>query len=216
MVFLSREEAGAKLADEIHSRRLVFDLCCGIPRGGVVVGAVCAQQLGLPFAVLLVRKLRSAGNSELAIGALGYAGAGSFATVLAAESAYEERERLAAEIGFEKECLVHYAGLFERYIPENWERGARVLIVDDGIATGSTMVAAVDVVASMGCVPTAGTPVVDREVLRQFTVRGYRTVAVHAAEWLMSVGQFYQDFHEVSDREALSWANRAFRPRRLR
>lgn len=216
MVFLSREEAGARLASEVRDRGLIFDLCCGIPRGGVVVGAVCAQQLGLPFAVLLVRKLRSAGNSELAIGALGYAGGGNFATVLSAESAYEEREHLTAEIGFEKERLVHYAEVFERYIPENWERGARVLIVDDGIATGSTMFAAVDVVASMGCVPTIGTPVVDREVLRQFTARGYPTITVHAAEWLMAVGQFYEDFHEVSDREALSWANRAFRPRRIR
>ncbi len=216
MIFLSREEAGVKLADEVWNRRLTFDLCCGIPRGGVVVGAVCAQQLGLPFGVLLVRKLRAAAHDELAIGALGYAGAGSFATVLSAESAHEEQGRLTAEIGFEKERLVLYAELFERYIPQTWERGARVLIVDDGIATGSTMIAAVDVVTSMGCIPTIGTPVVDREVLRQFGVRGYRTITVTAAEWLMAVSQFYADFHEVTDREALSWANRAFRPHRIR
>jgi len=90
-----------------------------------------------------------------------------------------------------------------------------VLVVDDGIATGATMIAALDVVTGMGGLPTVGTPVVDREVMRQLTERGYHVVAVHAAEWLMAVGQFYQDFHEVSDREALSWANRAFRPRRI-
>ena len=49
MVFLSREEAGTRLAQEIRSQGLVFDLCCGIPRGGVVVGSVVAQELGLPF-----------------------------------------------------------------------------------------------------------------------------------------------------------------------
>jgi predicted phosphoribosyltransferase len=78
------------------------------------------------------------------------------------------------------------------------------------------MIAAVDVVTSMGCVPTVGTPVVDKEVMRQLVEQGYHVVAVHAAEWLMAVGQFYEDFHEVSDREALCWANRAFRPRRIR
>lgn len=215
MVFLSREEAGSRLAGEVREQGLTFDLCCGIPRGGVVVGSVCAQELGLPFGVLLIRKIRSEFNRELAVGALGYAGGGSFATVLSPESARENREHLDDEIGFEKERLVLYAELFERYIPQTWEHGARVLVVDDGIATGATMIAAVDVVSSMGCVPTVGTPVVDREVMRQLKERGHHVVAVHAAEWLMAVGEFYQDFHEVSDREALSWANRAFRPRRI-
>ncbi|HNW84645.1 MAG TPA: phosphoribosyltransferase family protein [Candidatus Cryosericum sp.] len=216
MVFLSREEAGTRLAQEIRSQGLVFDLCCGIPRGGVVVGSVVAQELGLPFGVLLIRKIRSQSDPELAIGALGYAGNGSFATILSPESARERRDRLDAEIGFEKERLVLYAELFEKYIPQTWERGARVLVVDDGIATGATMIAALDVVSGMGCIPTAGTPVVDCEVMRQLNDRGHRVVAVHAAQWLMAVGQFYQDFHEVTDREALSWANRAFRPRRIR
>lgn len=216
MIFLSREEAGAKLAKEVRDQGLTFDLCCGIPRGGVVVGSVCAQELGLPFGVLLIRKIRSNANPEVAVGALGYAGNGNFATILSPESAHERREHLEAEIGLEKERLVLYAELFERYIPQTWERGARVLVVDDGIATGATMIAALDVVTSMGCVATVGTPVVDKEVMRQLTERGYRVVAVHAAEWLMGVGQFYEDFHEVTDREALSWANRAFRPQRIR
>ena len=216
MVFLSREEAGAKLASEVHDQGLTFDLCCGIPRGGLIVGSVVAQELGLPFGVLLIRKIRADANRELAVGALGYAGDGSFATILSPESAHEPREHLDAEIGFEKERLVLYAELFERYIPQIWERGARVLVVDDGIATGATMIAAVDVVTSMGCVPTVGTPVVDKEVMRQLVEQGYHVVTVHAAEWLMAVGQFYEDFHEVSDREALCWANRAFRPRRIR
>jgi len=216
MIFLSREEAGAKLAKEVRDQGLTFDLCCGIPRGGVVVGSVCAQELGLPFGVLLIRKIRSTANPEVAVGALGYAGNGNFATILSPESAHERREHLEAEIGFEKERLVLYAELFERYIPQTWERGARVLVVDDGIATGATMIAALDVVTSMGCVATVGTPVVDKEVMRQLTERGYHVVAVYAVEWLMAVGQFYQDFHEVTDREALSWANRAFRPRQIR
>ena len=216
MIFLSREEAGAKLAKEVRDQGLTFDLCCGIPRGGVVVGSVCAQELGLPFGVLLIRKIRSTANPEVAVGALGYAGNGNFATILSPESAHERREHLEAEIGLEKERLVLYAELFERYIPQTWERGARVLVVDDGIATGATMIAALDVVTSMGCVATVGTPVVDKEVMRQLTERGYHVVAVYAVEWLMAVGQFYQDFHEVTDREALSWANRAFRPRQIR
>ena len=216
MIFLSREEAGAKLAKEVRDQGLTFDLCCGIPRGGVVVGSVCAQELGLPFGVLLIRKIRSNANPEVAVGALGYAGNGNFATILSPESAHERREHLEAEIGLEKERLVLYAELFERYIPQTWERGARVLVVDDGIATGATMIAALDVVTSMGCVATVGTPVVDKEVMRQLTERGYHVVAVYAVEWLMAVGQFYQDFHEVTDREALSWANRAFRPRQIR
>ncbi len=216
MVFLSREEAGTKLAREVHELGLVFDLCCGIPRGGVVVGSVVAQELGLPFGVLLIRKIRADANRELAVGALGYAGNGNFATILSPESAREPRERLEAEIGFEKERLVLYAELFERYIPQTWERGARVLIVDDGIATGATMIAAADVVSGMGGVPTIATPVVDKEVMRQLIEQGYHVVAVHKAEWLIAVGQFYEDFHEVTDREALSWASRAFRPRRIR
>ena len=216
MIFLSREEAGAKLAKEVRDQGLTFDLCCGIPRGGVIVGSVCAQELGLPFGVLLIRKIRSNVNPEVAVGALGYAGNGNFATILSPESAHERREHLEAEIGLEKERLVLYAELFERYIPQTWERGARVLVVDDGIATGATMIAALDVVTSMGCVATVGTPVVDKEVMRQLTERGYHVVAVYAVEWLMAVGQFYQDFHEVTDREALSWANRAFRPRQIR
>jgi putative phosphoribosyl transferase len=216
MVFLSREEAGTRLASEVRDQGLTFDLCCGIARGGVIVGSVVAQELGLPFGVLLIRKIRADTNRELAVGALGYAGNGSFATILSPESAHEPREHLDAEIGYEKERLVLYAELFERYIPQAWERGARVLVVDDGIATGATMIAAADVVTSMGCLATVGTPVVDKEVMRQLVEQGYHVVTVHAAEWLMAVGQFYEDFHEVSDREVLCWANRAFRPRRIR
>ncbi len=52
--------------------------------------------------------------------------------------------------------------------------------------------------------------------MRQLIEQGYHVVAVHKAEWLIAVGQFYEDFHEVTDREALSWASRAFRPRRIR
>jgi predicted phosphoribosyltransferase len=174
-------------------------LVLAIPRGGIEVGAAIARGLGCELDVVLSRKLRAPQQPELALGAVSESGVvylNRFAAAMTnAGNAYVEAERTKqlAEIDRRRK-------MFRAVRPQADVRGRTVILTDDGIATGATMIAALKTVRASGAkklivaVPVGPT---DRiEALRPLCDR-VECLIEPADFW--AVGQFYRDFEQVSD-----------------
>jgi putative phosphoribosyl transferase len=148
-MFRNREDAAHQLAKKLKGRALRDPLVLAIPRGGVVTGVILAQDLGADLDVVLSRKLRAPGNPEFAIGAISENGqvylnpdVGDMADLIE-EYLAEEKAHQLAEIARRKK-------LFRAARPEAPVSGRSVIVTDDGIATGSTMIAALQGLKGQG------------------------------------------------------------------
>jgi putative phosphoribosyl transferase len=199
--FVDRDEAGLRLAAELPA--LDRPIVLGLPRGGVPVAAAVARTLGAPLDVFVVRKLGAPGQPELAMGAVASGGVRILnddvlrrghvsATVLAEVTA---RERAAVE---SRERA--YRG--NRPPPDL--DGRDVVLVDDGLATGATMRAAVAAVRARGPERVVvAVPVAPSATLAAFAQDGLETACVHAPDDFVSVGSWYRDFGQVTDEEVI-------------
>src|ERR1019366_684042 len=145
IMFHDRKDAARKLAARLRERELHNPLVLAIPRGGVVTGAVLAQELGAELDIVLSRKLRAPDQPEFAIGAISEDGQiylnPQVSDLFGASDDYldQERRHQLAEIARRKK-------LFRDVRPQVPVAGRSVIVTDDGIATGSTMIAALQVV----------------------------------------------------------------------
>lgn len=185
----------------------------GIPRGGVVVAAAVAEALAakglaVELDVVLSRKLHAPGQPELAIGAV----AEDDTVVLSPEArailgggaALEFQEHLEREVQREQGEILRRRALFgARRLPVA-VAGRTVIVVDDGIATGATMEAALRTVASAGAAETVmAVPVGAADRVAQLSRLADRTVCVVQPGNFMAVGQFYDDFRQIEDDEVV-------------
>jgi predicted phosphoribosyltransferase len=202
-MFKNRFEAGRRLAARLEglvpSTTLVV---LGLPRGGVPVAAVVAQALGAPLEVLVARKLGSPANPEAALGAISEAGAryldeGAAARFPpAAVAAVERAER--AEL--DRRVAV--------YRPDRADlalTGRTVLIVDDGIATGATMIAAARAARILGADRVlAAAPVGPTDWREALAGEVDAAWSVAEPDHFVAVGRFYESFPQTSDAEVLA------------
>lgn len=196
MRFRDREEAARLLASRLEAYRGANPLVLGLPRGAVPMARIIADVLGGELDVVLVRKLGAPGQPELAIGALDESGS----VAKAEHFDIADDEYVREEIRTQQEVLRKRRILYTQARRAIEPAGRVVIVVDDGIATGSSLIAALRavrarkpqrLVAAVGVAPTA---TLDR--LRQEAdevVCGYSTEAFYA------VGQFFEDFSEVTD-----------------
>jgi putative phosphoribosyl transferase len=201
MTFKDRRDAGRALAQALDAWRGHPDLLVlALPRGGVPVGWEVAQALHAPLDVLVVRKLGFPGHEEYAMGAIASGGV----RVMADPSAGwpVSREALKAVVAREQAELsrreLHYRG--DR--PPLALAGRVLLLVDDGLATGATMRAAV-MAARAGaphCIVVA-VPVASREAVRNLSAVADEVVSVLTPEDFQAVGLWYADFDQTSDAE---------------
>ena len=196
MRLANREEAARLLAGRLTGERGKNPLVLGVPRGAVPMARIIADALGGELDVVLVRKLRAPEQPELAIGAVDEAG-----TVL--KGRYFEiasEEYLRGEIRTQQEILRKRRQLYTRAQPAIDPAGRVVIIVDDGIATGSSMLAAIASVR-------AGKPrrivvaigVASPETLERIRSEADEVVCLYSPEEFYAVGQFFEDFSEVTD-----------------
>lgn len=198
-MFRDREDAALQLAALLKGRALHNPLVLAIPRGGVVTGAVLAQELGAELDVVLSRKLRAPWQPELAIGAVAEDG-GLYLCYDAEElvgptSAYlaEERRHQLAEIGRRKK-------LFRAVRPAAPIADRSVIVTDDGIATGSTMIAALQTIRAQGPHEIiVAVPVAPPDRLAEIRRWCDDLVCLHSPEEFWAIGQFYEDFTQVED-----------------
>jgi len=202
-MFCNREDAARQLAEKLKGRELCDPLVLAIPRGGVVTGAVLARELGADLDVVLSRKLRAPGQPELAIGAVSEDGqvylnhhAREFLDLMEVYLAEERRHQLA-EIARRKK-------LFRSVRPQAPLAGRSVIVTDDGIATGSTMIAALQAVKTQNAREViVAVPVASPDRLAEVRRWCDDVVCLLAPEEFWAIGQFYEDFTQVEDKEVI-------------
>ena len=197
--FADRADAGSRLAKRLVGLPLSRPLVLAIPRGGIEIGAPLARAVAAELDVVLSRKLGAPGQQELALGAVSESGEMHLDPGLPAVSEAllgyleEERARQLAEI----ERRMKW---FRTLRPKADIAGRSVIITDDGIATGSTMIAALTTVrAQQPAEVIVAVPVAPRSRLEQVRRLCERVVCLYVPEDFWAVGQFYRDFREVSD-----------------
>ncbi|MBI4293141.1 MAG: phosphoribosyltransferase [Betaproteobacteria bacterium] len=202
-MFSNREDAGLQLAKRLQPRKLNDPLVLGIPRGGVITAAVLARELGGELDVVLSRKLRAPHQHELAIGAIGEDGEiylNSFAWEIPGvteDYIAKERDHQIAEIE-------RRSKLFRAVKPPARVTGRSVIVTDDGIATGSTMLAALHVLNAQKPHETIlAIPVAPPDALEQFRPLCTHLECLLAPSHFAAVGQFYEDFCQVEDDEVV-------------
>jgi putative phosphoribosyl transferase len=176
-----------------------------LPRGGVPVGAEVARSLGVPLATWSVRKVADPAWPELAIGAVAAGG-----VVVWREGG--ERARAQDWLQEEERELARRQGLFGDPDPHQLQ-GRHLVVIDDGIATGMTVRAALLSLQRLQPASlTLAVPVVDREVAKDLASLVNRLEALALVENLNAVGQWYEDFDQLSDGDviALLRENRSF------
>jgi len=202
-MFSDREDAGRQLADRLKPWELHDPLVLGIPRGGVAVAAALARGLGAEMDVVLAHKLRSPRQPELAFGALGEDGQlyldRDVEAIAGVSEAYlaKERETQIQEIQRRQK-------LFRAVRPAAAMANRSIILTDDGIATGSTMTAAIEVVKShQPREVIVAVPVAPPSQLSTIRGRCDRLLCLHSPDAFWAVGQFYQAFEPVSDDEVI-------------
>jgi predicted phosphoribosyltransferase len=207
-LFRDRAEAGTRLADALLGQLSSGPdtVVLGLPRGGVIVAAPVAHTLGAPLDVIVPRKIGAPGEPELAVGAMALAG-GEPITVFEEASLARlavPEDYVRREIDIQRREIERREAAYRKGPPVDLH-GRRVILVDDGLATGLTMraaAAAVRMTAPSEVV--VAVPVAPREVVRSFTSAGLRVVVLETPSPFFAVGRFYADFHEVGDDEVLT------------
>jgi predicted phosphoribosyltransferase len=202
-VFRDRRSAGQLLGEHLEStgRYTEDTVVLALPRGGVPVGAAVADVLGCALDIVVVRKLGAPSNREFAMGAIGSGGALVIDQGVIAAIGVDDRA-LRDIIARERDELERRESLYRGDRPPVDVDGRDVVIVDDGIATGSSMRAAIDVLGVRGPSSiTVAVPVAPPESLARFRGVADHVEALEAPKHFLAVGSWYDDFTQTSDAE---------------
>lgn len=205
-VFTDRLEAAERLADALQSYRDSHPLILAIPRGAVAMGAVLARHLHGELDVLMVRKLGSPHAPEFAVGAVDETGkvyVAPHAQIAGATQKYLEEETRRQLRKMQRRRALYTPGR-----PPADASGRTVIVVDDGLASGSTMIAALHAVrerkpARLVC----AVPVASPDSLEQVRPYADDIVCLQAPADFFAVSQFYRSFPQVEDDEVMALLN---------
>jgi putative phosphoribosyl transferase len=211
--YKDRFEAGRLLADELveyaNDKNVIV---LGLPRGGVPVASEVAKKIHVPLDVMVVRKLGVPGWEELAMGAIASGGV----RVLNDEvirSLHISQKALENEIGIELKELHRRELAYRGHVGAPAVKGRTVLLIDDGIATGSTMRAAIDALRQQGAARiVAAVPVAAADTCIEMEPMVDRLVALMKPEVFGAVGHWYERFPQVDDAEVRSLLEQAAEP----
>jgi putative phosphoribosyl transferase len=200
-MFRNRHEAGVQLAELLAERGVAVDVVEALPRGGVPVAAPVAARLGIPLDVLVVRKIGCPWQPELAIGALGEGGVRVLNTALIERLRVtdSEVEEVAAR---EEEVLSQRLAAYRGARPSPPVEGRRVVVVDDGLATGMTARAAIQILQQRGAAfVLLAVPVGSSLTVRSLGEVADEVICLQTPPDFAAVGQAYRDFSQTTDDE---------------
>lgn len=208
--FLDRRDAGRRLAEALVRYGGSPDVVVlALPRGGVPVGYEIATALGAPLDVFEVRKLGVPGHEELAMGALGSGGARFFRREMIAQLGISQRD-VAEAVAREERELERREKLYRDSRPRPEIAGKTVILVDDGVATGTTMLVAVRALrAREPARIVIALPVASTEAYRELSGEADEVVCYESPEPFYAVGMWYVDFHQLDDDEVRALLSRA-------
>ena len=203
MIFRDRADAGERLAAALAPWRGTRPLVLAIPRGAVPMGGIVAERLEGDLDVVLTRKIPAPGNEEFAIGAVdetGWTYIASYAPSSGATPEYIERE-VAAQLDLMRQRRAQYTPARPPLDPA----GRIAIVIDDGLATGATMITALHAVASHHPQRTiCAVPVAAREALAKVRDHCDEVVCLDADHEFFAISQCYGSFPQVDDREVVA------------
>jgi putative phosphoribosyl transferase len=203
VIFADRLDAGERLAKGLAHLAGSDCVVLAIPRGGVIVGEVIAREIGAPLDVVVPRKIGAPGNPELAIGAVApgirvldprMVGA------LGVTDRYLEREIAEQEAEIERRQRAYRGGR-----PPQPVEGRVAIVVDDGVATGSTAVAALRWARARGAERVVlAVPVAPPQSLERLRAEADEVVVLETPQPFLAVGEWYRDFDQTTDEQVVS------------
>jgi len=212
LVFTDRRDAGRKLAAELANKNYISPVIYALPRGGVPVAAEVAEALGAPLDLILVRKIGAPSNPEVALAAIVEGDPPQMVVndeVMrrsGASEAYlnQTRDRELAEMQRRRTA---YLGDRSRISPA----GHTAVVVDDGLATGATMKAAIVALRRLGANRiVAAIPIAPASEVQALSEIADEVVCLIAAQHFRGVGGAFRDFHQLSDEETVGYLRRAW------
>ena len=211
-IFSDRPEAGRKLAQKLrHYAGQPDVIVLALPRGGIPVGYEVAHALDAPLDVFVVRKLGVPGREELAMGAIASGGV-RLLNADVVEALRIPARAIEAASAREQEELQRRERAYRDGRPAPNVHGRTVILVDDGIATGSTMRAAITALRKQQTARiVAAVPVAPRHVCEEFREVADEVVCLLTPEYFVAVGQWYEDFSQTTDDEVRDLLARAER-----
>jgi putative phosphoribosyl transferase len=211
--FRDRTDGGRQLASRLSHLRGSDVVVLGLPRGGVPVAFEIAESLDAPLDVIVVRKVGTPWQPELAMGAIGEDGVRVVNEEILRHVGASDADFARVEQR-EREELQRRASRFRGAAPRADLVGRVAVVVDDGIATGSTARAACQVARAHGADRVVlAVPVAAPESVRALAEDADEIVCVHEPPWLRSVGEWYDDFTQVDDQTVVDLLERADRRR---
>ena len=199
-LFRDREDAGRQVAQRLKGRGFRNPLVMAIPRGGLVIGVTMAKELNAELDVVLARRLRMPGKPESTLGAVAEDGR------VVLDPAFEQLdfppEVIAEERDFQLSLIARRRDLYRAVRPPAELARRSIIITDDGIATGLTMLAALEVVKTQGPFEViVAVPVSSSDQLQAIRQRCDEFLSLYSPHRFQSIGDVYEDFDLLGDDE---------------
>lgn len=202
MIFKNRADAGKRLTEVLQKYRGQNTIIYALPRGGVVVGAEIAGQLDAPLDLLIVRKIGHPQNPEFAIGAVSESGETIFNQTESANvnPDYLKQEKISQQAEARRRRLIYLQNK-----PSISAKGKTTILVDDGVATGLTMKAAIlEIQKQQPKKIVVAIPVAPLETVKELATMVDEVVVLDSPEnFTGAVGAYYEDFPQVMDKEVV-------------
>ncbi|SEH18118.1 Predicted phosphoribosyltransferase [Natronorubrum sediminis] len=206
-MFDDRTDAGEHLAAAVSEENIDADVALAIPRGGLPLGRIVADELDVPLDVVVAKKIGAPGNPELAIGSVASDGSvwlnDEIISQLSVDEKYVEAQQEEVAAAASAKADQYRAGRDAIDL-----KGKRVIVVDDGVATGATTRGCLKRVHNADAAHiTLAVPVGPPEAIESLRDEADTVVCVETPAWFGAVGQFYRTFGQVSDTEAMAYLN---------
>jgi len=214
MLFKDRVEAGQKLAQRLAflKPKAKAVIVLAVPRGGVVVGAEIAKALGVPLDVYITRKIGAPGNEELAIGAVSSDGTIVLDHYLAQATGADDHY-IAQETQRQQQEIARRLKLYRGDRPAPILKGKIVILVDDGVATGATTMAALRALRKQDPAELIlAVPVGPPDSIERLSQEADQVICLATPEPFWAVGRFFLDWSQTSDEEVIDLLTKYAKP----
>jgi putative phosphoribosyl transferase len=217
MIFRDRRDAGQQLAERLAFLKTQPSvIVLGIPRGGVVVAAEVARALNAPLDIFLAHKIGAPFNPELAIGAVTSSGEVLLDDILVRELRISEKE-IAREVERQRAEIARRLGTFRQARPPLDVKNKTVVLIDDGVATGSTVLASLRALRQQNPARLIlAIPVGPSETLQRLSCECDQLVVLETPEPFYAVGRFYMRFDQTTDAEVVELLRQAIQDKEIK